>query len=100
GICTERGPVNEIRLLVDRPTEAQEYLENAGLISHITDVVGIKLENTPGQLAKISSILSDNEIAIEYIYGYGTENGKGLLAMLTSIGSTRVRELLSDFVVE
>jgi hypothetical protein len=99
GISTERGPINEIRLLVDDPVSAQEYLENAGLISHIIDVVGLKLENTPGELAKISSILSENEISIEYIYGYGTNNGKGLLAMRNSVESYQVRELLSDYEV-
>jgi hypothetical protein len=99
GISTERGPVNEIRLLVDNPIAAQEYLENAGLISHVLDVVGLKLDNTPGELAKISSILSENQVSIEYIYGYGSSNGKGLLAMRNSIESVEVRKLLADFEV-
>lgn len=100
GISTERGPVNEIRLLLNDPITAQEHLENAGLISHIVDVLGFKLSNTVGELAKISTILSENEISIEYIYGYGSQNGKGLLVMYTSIESIKVRELLSGFQID
>ncbi|MCE7735691.1 MAG: hypothetical protein GPJ54_12485 [Candidatus Heimdallarchaeota archaeon] len=100
GISTERGPINEIRLLLDDPITAQEHLENAGLISHIIDVLGFKLSNTPGELAKISTTLSENDISIEYLYGYGSQNGKGLLAMHTSIESIKVRELLSSFQID
>ena len=74
-------------------------MENAGLISHVIDVVGIKLDDTPGELAKISSILSANKISIEYIYGYGTSEGRGLLAMRATVEAEQVRKLLSDFEV-
>ena len=57
GLCTERGPVAEIRLLVNEPFVAQEFLENAGIISHVVDVVGITLLDEPGQMAKIFTVL-------------------------------------------
>ena len=99
GLSTERGPLPEIRLLVNEPLVAQEFLENAGLISRVVDVVGITLLDEPGQIAKIFTLLAENEISIEYAYLYHQIEGKRLFAMHTDHDSDTVRKLLGNFEV-
>ncbi len=99
GLSTERGPYAEIRLLVNEPYIAQEFLENAGVISRVVDVVGITLLDEPGQMAKVFTILAANEISVEYAYLYHQIEGKRLFAMLTDHDSDTVRALLATFEV-
>lgn len=100
GISTERGPLSEIRLIIDNPIKLQEILNENNIISHIIDVVAVKLEDNPGELAKIAEIFKENKVSIDYAYGFGKENDHGLVVMKVSIESDKARELLTDFDVK
>ncbi|MDH5402952.1 MAG: ACT domain-containing protein [Candidatus Heimdallarchaeota archaeon] len=98
GISTERGNLSEIRLILDDPENAKEILEKINYTSHLVEVIVIELDNNPGELSKITDIISTNKINIEYIYGIDNNNSAtGLFAIHTSESTDKLKLLLKDF---
>jgi hypothetical protein len=101
GISTERGQLNEIRLIVDNPQQAKDILEKKKpYVVHLVDVVVLKLKDTPGELAKATKTLEDHKINIEYAYGFGREGEYGLVALWTSKPPEEVRNVLVGFLTD
>ena len=59
-----------LRLIVDKPQAALDALRAHGLTVKETEVVAVKLGNTPGALSDVLKKLFDNDISIEYIYDF------------------------------
>jgi hypothetical protein len=59
-----------LRLIVSEPERACKILRENLFSVNLTDVVCLNCPNKPGALAKALQILSDNSIAIEYLYAY------------------------------
>jgi len=57
-----------LRLVVDRPVEGMVALKEAGFTVKESEVICIKLEDTPGALAKVLKIVSGAGVNIEYVY--------------------------------
>jgi hypothetical protein len=59
-----------LRMIVSEPERACKVLRESQFAVSLTDVVCLNCPNEPGALAKALQILSDNKIAIEYLYAY------------------------------
>ena len=59
-----------LRLIVDDAEKAAETLKKAGLLVQITEVVGVKLTDEPGALAKALDILDKDGVNLEYLYAF------------------------------
>ena len=59
-----------LRLIVNKPEEAEKALKNEGLTVSITEVIAISIEDEPGGLAKALEILHNDRISVEYIYAF------------------------------
>ena len=59
-----------LRLILNKPYEAQSVLANAGYTVALTPVIAIGVPDTPGSLSKAVELLSDNDISIEYMYAF------------------------------
>ena len=59
-----------LRLVVDKSEEAIAILKKNGFVANITDVVAVEVEDKPGGLAAILKTLSDNDVNVEYMYGF------------------------------
>jgi len=59
-----------LRLIVDKPDEAVAALRDQQLVSNITDVLAVEVEDKPGGLARVLEILEKNDINVEYMYGF------------------------------
>ena len=59
-----------LRLILNKPYEAQETLANLGYMVAITPVIAIGVADEPGSLSKAIKLLSDNDISIEYMYAF------------------------------
>ncbi len=59
-----------IRLIVDKPELAAEKLRDSSIIVNVSNVIGIKLDDTPGSFHKVLKILSGAGIAVEYSYAF------------------------------
>jgi hypothetical protein len=58
-----------IRLLVDDTDRAVHFLTSEEYIFDVLPVIAIKLDNRPGELARVSSRFGEEGININYVYG-------------------------------
>jgi len=59
-----------LRLITDNPEEAREMLKSAGYTAKATSVLAVALDDTPGSMASILSVLFDGDISVEYTYAF------------------------------
>lgn len=57
-----------LRLVVDRPDDAQTVLRDAGFTVKVSDVICIDLPDQPGGLAGVLKVVADAGVNIEYVY--------------------------------
>lgn len=55
-------------ILVDRPVDCIELLDENNYLSSTTEVIGIRLNDHPNALYEIPKTLGDNKINIDYCY--------------------------------
>jgi hypothetical protein len=77
-----RNPANHC----DDPERAEKILKAAGLTVSLTDVIAINISDTPGGLAQALKVLSEKEIAVEYMYAFVAKTG-GAFAVLRTDNS-------------
>lgn len=72
------------RMIVSNPELAQKVLSDDGVIVRVCNITAIAVEDEPGALMKAFGLLSDNDIAIEYMYAFGEKlNGSSVIAIRT-----------------
>ncbi|MBF0227203.1 MAG: ACT domain-containing protein [Desulfobacterales bacterium] len=59
-----------LRLIVDNTKKAEESLKNNGFTVGVTDVVAVEVDDKPGGLNAILSILYELKVNVEYMYAY------------------------------
>ena len=57
-----------LRFIVNAPKKALSVLKLEGFVASVTPVIALRMDNTPGSLAKIAKTLGDADISIEYLY--------------------------------
>ena len=70
-----------LRLIVDDIEKAVAALQEEGYIVRITDVIGCKLEDRPGGLAKIVKVISEIGVNMEYMYAFLTKTDSAYLVI-------------------
>lgn len=71
-----------LRIVVDKPEGAMRVLKKNGFVVNLTDIVAIEVDDRPGGLAEILKALGENDINIEYMYGFVEKfSDKALLVM-------------------
>lgn len=81
------------RIICDKPGAAFRLLKEAGLSVTMSDVFAIKLDNAPGQAARVVALFSHNKINISYLYSF-LFNGKGILIFRVD-NTDKAREVIS-----
>lgn len=89
-----------IRLIVDKPELAAEKLRENSIIVNISDVIGIKLDDSPGSFNRILKILSDAGIAVEYSYAFVSRNAGSANIILRVQDEKAAVKALSDNKIE
>lgn len=59
-----------LRMVVDHPEAAREYLMGKGFVVRIHDVIGVELIDKKGNLNSMLSILAGGNVNINYIYSF------------------------------
>ena len=59
-----------LRVIVDKPQKALEVLKQGGFVATLTDIVAVEVSDQPGGLANILKIFFENDINVEYMYGF------------------------------
>lgn len=57
-----------LRLIADDTDKASKILDGGGFTSKITEVLAVEVPDTPGGLAHVMSVFSQNSVNIEYLY--------------------------------
>lgn len=70
-----------LRLIVSDPERAREILKKNNFSVQLTDVVLIKSPNKPGGLAKMLNILHAEQIFIEYMYAFSTNDDSAVIVI-------------------
>ena len=78
----ETSEFGVLRLIVDDIDKAKACLNEIGVISRITDVIAVYIDDRTGGLASVLKIMSDGGIGIEYMYAFlGRTEGKALMVL-------------------
>lgn len=67
---SDSGDYGIIKLLLDNPSEGYEALKREGVAATMKDIVAVKIDDSPGGLHKVSSVLAKHEINVEDAYGF------------------------------
>jgi hypothetical protein len=76
GILKDSSDYSLIRLLVDKPKEAEKVLMNAKYIVDTDPILVFRLVNQPGMLGKVAKRIGEAHVNIDYIYGSAMEDAK------------------------
>jgi hypothetical protein len=71
-----------VRLLVDKRKDALRALREANMTVKETDVLALEIDDTPGSFHAALKTLNDNNIMIEYCYGFVSPIGGGATIIL------------------
>lgn len=66
--ASDTGDYGIVRFIVDKPEQALQVLKEAGAAAKLSEVLCLKLEDKPGELARIMGVLSDCGINVAYSY--------------------------------
>ncbi len=59
-----------MRVVLSDPESARKLLIDNGFTVHLSDVICLYVPNTPGTLSEALTILSENNVAIDYMYAF------------------------------
>ncbi len=59
-----------LRIVVDKSDLAVKTLKSNGFVANLTDVVAIEVGDQPGGLAAVLKIFAENDVNVEYMYGF------------------------------
>jgi hypothetical protein len=76
GILKDSSDYSLIRLLVDKPREAEKALLEANHLVDTDPILVFKLVNQPGMLGKVAKRFGEAKVNIDYIYGSAMEEEK------------------------
>ncbi len=71
-----------LRIVVDKSEAAIRLLRENQFVANFTDVIAIEVPDKPGGLASILKVFAENDVNIEYMYGFVEKfSDKALLVM-------------------
>ena len=85
-----------LRMVVDKPGEAIELFRKNGVTANQTDVVAAEVPDTPGGLANVLKILSDNDVNVEYMYGFVEKHSENALLVFRFDNPERAAQVLRE----
>lgn len=66
--ASDTGDYGIVRFIVDNPVNALALLKELGAAATSTDILCVRLEDKPGELARVMGIMADCDINVTYSY--------------------------------
>jgi hypothetical protein len=85
-----------VRMITDNNEHAIKILKNGGFTTRTTEVIAIKIENKPGSLFKVLSVLEKQDINIEYLYSYAVSPQNQAILIFRFDNNESAQKALSD----
>ena len=73
-----------LRLIVNNPELGKEKLSEDGFSTMLTDVIVLNINHEAGSLQGLLTLLSDNGINVEYMYGLSIDGDEAYVVLKTS----------------
>ena len=71
-----------LRLIVNDDEAAKKVLDNAGYITKVNEVVGVKIGDAPGKLSAALAVLDEKKINMDYLYAFMARTEKHAYVVL------------------
>ena len=85
-----------IRMIVSDNELAKKVLKEDGVVVRITDITAVAVPDEPGALLDALKILSDNGIAIEYMYAFGEKLGNSSVIAIRTEDPEKTEQVLRN----
>lgn len=97
-ILKDSSDYSLIRILVDKPGEAEKVLLGANHLVHTDPVLVFTLMNRPGMLGQVAKQFGEAGVNIDYIYGSAMEDNSEAMFIVHIAESDldRVKDLFKD----
>lgn len=89
-----------LRMVVDKPQEAKEYLTTRGYVVSVHEVMGVELEDKKGNLNQILSILAEGKLNINYIYSFVIRDGRAPVMVFQTDDYEKATQILKKYNVK
>ena len=83
-----------LRLVVDQPAEAKNYLTERGFVVRIHEVMGVELDDRKGNLNQMLEILFKGQLNINYIYSFVIREGKAPVMVFSTDDYEKAAQIL------
>ena len=88
-----------LRLIVDKPDEAEMALKDAGLTVTLTNVIAIGIPDQPGGFALAMKALADADVGIEYMYAFiSRDEGRACVILRVAENDKAIQALQANEV--
>ena len=89
-----------LRLIVCDAEKAKAVLADIGVISKITDVLAVMIDDRTGGLASVLDTVSDTALSIEYMYAFlAKDTGRAMMVLKTD-NDERAEKILTEKGIE
>lgn len=72
----DRGDFGLMKLIVDKPQQAYLTLADRGFACALKDIIAIAVDDKPGNLHKLTSVMFEHQVNVLDAYGFVTEPNK------------------------
>ncbi|HAE23390.1 MAG TPA: hypothetical protein DCG47_13885 [Spirochaetaceae bacterium] len=81
----EAAEFSGVHMILDKPDLALKVLKEKGYFVREVEVFALKADDRPGGLLKVLTVLKENGLNIEYVYGFGEKHeGKAIFVFRIS----------------
>ena len=84
-----------LRIVVDKSDVAIKLLKKNDFVANITDVIAVEVGDEPGGLAAILKVLADNDVNVEYMYGFVEKYSDNALLVFRFEDTKLAQEILT-----
>jgi len=85
-----------LRIVVDKSDLAIQTLRKNNFVANLTDVVAIEVGDKPGGLAEILKVFADNDVNVEYMYGFVEKFSDNALLVFRFEDTDNATKILAD----
>ena len=89
-----------LRLIVDAPKSTEAILSENGFTVTLTQVIGVRVPDTPGGLSVVLRLLSYNGISLEYMYAFIGRSDEKASVILRVDNDEKAAQILSSNGIE
>ena len=84
-----------LRMVVDKPGDAIELFRKNNITANQTEVVAVEVPDRPGGLAEVLGILRDNDVNVEYMYGFVEKHSEKALLVFRFDNPEQAHQVLA-----